>query len=175
MKQPLKVICGARNRQGEKCKKPPMRGKHRCQLHGGKTPTSQNAGTANNRHKHGLYSASLSPAEKEAWDDIPIDTLDDEIRMIRVWLARAGAMAHEISQDPNSATNLVGFELSEITKVNRGGGKADTTITSKRPDVWARKDRLLGRLAHLVKIRAELDAAKQAAGGEDDAPLPWVD
>jgi hypothetical protein len=117
----------------------------------------------NGNLKHGLYSASLSAAEKEAWDDIPIDTLDDEIRMIRVWLARAGALDYEISKDSNSAKNLAGFDLVEITQNTKGGGK-DTAITSKRPDLWARKDRLLGRLAHLVKTRAELIAQSQAAG-----------
>jgi hypothetical protein len=164
MKQPLKVICGALNRQGEKCKKPPMRGKNRCQLHGGKTPKSQNAGKANNQHKHGLYSASLSPAEAEQWDDISLDSLDDEIRMTRIWLARAGALDLEVSKDPNSTAHLAGFELSEITKTTKGGGKGDTSIVFKRPDLWGRKDRLLGRLAHLVKTRAELIAQAQASG-----------
>jgi hypothetical protein len=175
MKRPLKVICGALNRQGEKCKKPPMRGKTRCQLHGGKTPKSQNAGKANNQHKHGLYSAALSPAEKEAWDDISLDSLDDEIRMIRIWLARAGALDYEVSKDPNSTKNLTGFELTEITQTTKGGNKGDSSITSKRHDLWARKDRLLGRLAHLVKTRAELIAAKAEHGDGDGMPLPWVD
>ena len=118
----------------------------------------------NENHKHGLYSASLSPAEKEVWDDISLDSLDDEIRGIPAFgLARAGA-DYEIGKDPASTKNLTGFELTEITKSRKGdGGKEDTAITSKRPDLWARKDRLLGRLAHLVKIRAELIAAAVAA------------
>jgi hypothetical protein len=69
-----------------------MKGKKRCLAHGGRTPKGRNGGALNENHKHGLYSAALSPAEKEVWDDIPLDTLDDEIRMIRIWLARAGAL-----------------------------------------------------------------------------------
>src|SRR5687768_5474221 len=99
-----------------------------------------------------------------------------EIRMIRVWLARAGAMDYEVSKDPNSAKNLTGFELTEITQTTKGGSKGDSSITSKRPDLWARKDRLLGRLAHLVKTRAELIAAAQAAGeGAGDVARDLVD
>jgi hypothetical protein len=148
-----------------------MKGKTRCRNHGGKTPKGRQTGPL----KHGLYSASLSPAEKEVWDDIPLDTLDDEIRMIRVWLARAGALDYEIEQDPNSTKNLTGFALTEITKSTRDG-KQDTNITSRRADLWARKDRLLGRLAHLVKIRAELIAQAQAAGeGAGDVARDLVD
>jgi hypothetical protein len=146
-------------------------------LHGGATPKNQNVGASNGRATHGLYSASLSPAEQEVWDDISLDSLDAEIRMCRIWLARASSMAYEVSKDANSAANLTGFELVEVTKTNKsgGGGKGDTAITSKRPDLWTRIDRLTGRLAQLVKTRAELIAAKQTADGKDDTPLPWID
>jgi hypothetical protein len=56
---PPKKLCGAKNRQGEPCKKPPIRGKNRCLNHGGKTPKGVNAGKTNNKHRHGLYSAAL--------------------------------------------------------------------------------------------------------------------
>lgn len=168
MKKHTKVICGAKNRQGEPCKRSPLAGKTRCRLHGGKTPVSQNAGKAHFNHKHGLYSGALSPEEQERWDSIPIDTLDDEIRMIRIWLARAGVLDYEIGQDSNSTKNLTGFELAEIRRTTDGMGERTDAI-SKRPDLWARKDRLLGRLAQLVKTRAELIAAAQAAGeGAED-------
>lgn len=165
--------CGAKNRQGNPCGLRPMKGKTRCKLHGGATPKSQNAGSANNQHKHGLYSASLSPAEKETWSAIPIDTLDDEIRMIRIWLARAGALDYEIGQDSNSTKNLTGFDLVEIRRSTDGMGEK-TDAVSKRPDLWARKDRLLGRLAQLVKTRAELIAAA-GLDAEEVKPLPWAD
>ncbi|MGF7212962.1 hypothetical protein GGE65_007598 [Skermanella aerolata] len=123
---------------------------------------------------HGLYSKSMSPAEKEVWDTIPLDALDDEIRMCRIWLARVGAQDYEIGQNPHDPKDMTGFELTEIRRTT-GGGKSSTDAVSKRPDLWARKDRLLGRLAQLVKTRAELIAAKAAHGDGDGMPLPWVD
>lgn len=166
MKNSTKPICGAKAKQtGKPCEKPPLKGKTRCRLHGGKTPQGKHTGPMT----HGLYSASLSPAEKETWDTIPLDTLDDEIRMTRIWLARAGALDYEISQNPNSASSLTGFELAEIRRSSDDTGVGRTDSTSKRPDLWARKDRLLGRLAQLLKTRAELIVAAGERGeGTDD-------
>src|SRR4051794_38640591 len=87
MDQAPKVIGGAKNRKGEPCRKPPMKGKKRCLAHGGKTPK----GTPGNR-KHGLYSAYLSDDEAAQWDSIPLGDVDAEIRMCRVWLSRAMAL-----------------------------------------------------------------------------------
>jgi hypothetical protein len=124
---------------------------------------------------HGLYSKSLSPAEKELWDTISLDSLDDEIRMVRIWLARAGELDYEVSQNPHDPKDMTGFELTEIRRTT-GGGKTSTDAVSKRPDLWARKDRLLGRLAHLVKTRAELIAQAQANGeGAGDVARDLVD
>jgi hypothetical protein len=123
---------------------------------------------------HGLYSKAMSPAEKEVWDTISLDSLDDEIRMVRIWLARAGELDYEVSQNPHDPKVTTGFELVEIRRTT-GGGKSSTDAVSKRPDLWARKDRLLGRLAQLVKTRAELIAAKAEHGDGDGMPLPWVD
>jgi hypothetical protein len=170
MNDVVKRVCGARNRQGKPCQVPPMLGKDRCRLHGGKTPKGRQTGPMT----HGLYSKAMSPAEKEVWDTIPLDTLDDEIRMCRIWLARAGAQDYEVGQNPHDPKDMTGFELTEIRRTT-GGGKSSTDAVSKRPDLWARKDRLLGRLAQLVKTRAELIAAKAEHGDGDGMPLPWVD
>jgi hypothetical protein len=123
---------------------------------------------------HGLYSKSIRPAEKEVWDTISLDSLDDEIRMCRIWLARAGEQDYQTSQNPHDPKDMTGFELTEIRRTT-GGGKTSTDAVSKRPDLWARKDRLLGRRAHLVKTRAELIAAKAKHGDGDGMPLPWMD
>lgn len=116
----------------------------------------------------------MSPEEKEIWDDLSLDSLDDEIRMVRIWLARAGAQDYEVGQNPHDPKDMKGFELTEIRRTT-GGGKSSTDAISKRPDLWARKDRLLGRLAQLVKTRAELIASKAEHGDGDGMPLPWVD
>ena len=127
-------------------------------MHGGKTPTK----TRGNR-VHGLYSKALSPDEQAVWDDISLDSLDEEIKMTRIWLARAGVLDYEISQDSNSTAALTGFDLVEIRRSSDGSG-VNTDAISKRPDLWARKDRLLGRLAQLVKTRVEMEALKVAQG-----------
>jgi hypothetical protein len=171
MNDRFKRICGAQNRQGKPCQVAPMLGKERCRLHGGKTPKGKHTGPMT----HGLYSKSMSPAEREVWNDISLDSLDDEIRMCRIWLARAGEMDYQTSQNPHDPKDMTGFELVEIRRTT-GGGKTSTDAVSKRPDLWARKDRLLGRLAHLVKTRAELIAQAQAAGeGAGDVARDLVD
>ena len=49
-------FCGARTRNGESCRRPPLRGKFRCRLHGGKStgPRSEEGrgsiAAANTRH-----------------------------------------------------------------------------------------------------------------------------
>ena len=173
MKQPKPyATCGAKNRQGEPCQRPPLKGKSRCKLHGG----ASKKGTADNKRntRHGLYTQSLTEDEYALWSSIEIGNVDNEIRMAKVMLNRALALAAEIRQAPNSAQNLAGFELSEITQSVKGG-KKDSSMTSKRPDTFAQIDRLMGRIAGLEKTRAELIAAAAEKGGEDTGPLPWVD
>lgn len=158
MKTAPKRICGAQNRQGLPCKRPPLAGKNRCLLHGGKTPAKQNAGVSNGNSKHGLYSAYLSPEEAQQWDNIPLGDVDAEIRMCKVWLKRS--MALEATLKP---ANADGTEMSEIRQsFASDDGATRTDVVSKRPDVSARQDRLLGRIAQLEKTRAELIAAAQA-------------
>lgn len=55
---PLAGRCGSplRNKPGRYCIKDPLRGKTRCQLHGGKSPS----GIAHYNFKHGMYSTVLA-------------------------------------------------------------------------------------------------------------------
>lgn len=54
-------LCGARRRDGEPCRQPAMRGRNRCRMHGGKTPT----GPDSPHWRHGRYSVTTA-AEREA-------------------------------------------------------------------------------------------------------------
>lgn len=161
MKQPKSyVVCGATNRQGEPCQRPPLKGKKRCRLHGGKSlETNKNA------VKHGIYRKTLSEEEQAMWLDIQVGSVDDEIRMMRIMMNRAIETNAAIRAAPNDVKNMAGFELSEINRTTKGG-KQDTSLTSKRPDTVAIIDRFAGRIAMLEKTRAELLAA--AAGQGDD-------
>lgn len=57
-------ICGATNRQGKPCQSPPMKGKTRCKLHGGATPT----GEASPQFKHGRYSKHMPAGMREKFE-----------------------------------------------------------------------------------------------------------
>lgn len=52
------VICGAKNRKGLPCSKPPCKGRTRCRLHGGRTPV----GVASVHFKTGRWSRYLPQA-----------------------------------------------------------------------------------------------------------------
>lgn len=159
---PNHPVCGAKNRQGQPCQRPPSKGKARCKLHGGATPKGQK-----NAQTHGIYTKTLSDEERVMYDSIQIGNVDAELRFVRIMLNRAIEENAAYRHEPNNPKNLAGFELTEITRVTGdGGGKAKTNITQHRPDSFARIDRLMGRIGTLEKIRAELITA--AATNADD-------
>ena len=162
MNKPTKRICGAKNRQGNPCQVPPMLGKDRCRLHGGKTPKGKTGGAKNGNHSSGLYAKYLTDDEQAQWTAIPLGQVDDEIRMCRVWLARCLELEAKIGKAPHKLENLAGIELAEI-KRSSGDAGTSTHVTSRRPDVMARANMLLGRIAQLEKVRTELLTAATAA------------
>jgi hypothetical protein len=175
MKNSSKLICGAKNRQGEPCAKPPLKGKTRCKLHGGKTPKSQNAGSSNGNHKHSLYANALTEAEAAAWDEVQLGNVDQEIRMCKIWLARAMELDSAIGKDPHNLTNKAGLQLTEVRQSTNGDNKS-TDIISRRPDTIVRINVLLGRIAQLEKTRSELLAAARESGeGIDDKARDLVE
>ena len=165
-----KKICGAKNRQGQPCQKRPLKGKSRCKNHGGATPTARHTGNK----KHGLYSAHLTPEEQAQWGGIQLGAVDDELRLLRIYLNRCVALDAEISKDPNSTSNSVSMELTEVRRSKRPDG--DTLdVTSRRPDVMGRMNWIVGRIALLEKTRAELvAAAKESGDGIDDVARDLV-
>src|SRR3954468_12094404 len=167
---PVKRQCGALNRQGQPCKVSPMKGKTRCRLHGGATPTK----TKGNR-KHGLYSAYLTEAEQEQWDSIQLGVVDEELKMLRIYLARCVALDAQISKDPNSTVNSASMELTEIRRSSVTDGPTHIDAISRRPDIPGRMNWLVGRIGQLEKIRAELLAAERDNGEGEKTPMPWVD
>jgi len=81
------AICGAKNRSGRPCRRAPIPGRQRCNLHGGKS-TGPRPGN-NVLRVHGCYSRYLSPEELEVWEIIKVGSLDDEIRIAKIMLRRA--------------------------------------------------------------------------------------
>jgi hypothetical protein len=148
-----------------------MLGKERCRLHGGKTPKGKHNGPMT----HGLYSAALTEAEAAAWDEVQLGNVDQEIKMCKVWLARAMELDSVIGKDPNNLTNRAGLVLTEIRQSSNGENKLTDVIT-RRPDTAGRINMLLGRIAQLEKVRAELLTAARATGeGIDDKARDLVE
>lgn len=134
----------------------------------GKTPKGRNGGHLNENHKHGLYSSTLSPEEQAIWDGIDLNSVDDALRLCHIQLRRAVNLEAEIARSPNSLHHRAGLELTELRR-SSGDFGISTDAVSKRPDLAARQDRLLGRIGQLTKLRAELIASKQGDNPTDTA------
>lgn len=80
-----KQICGAKNRQGEPCRCPPMQN-GRCYRHGGKS-TGAPKGNKNAK-KHGIYSKFFSDDEKALLDEMALDNVDNELQFCKIQLIR---------------------------------------------------------------------------------------
>ena len=153
--KPEKKVCGAKNRQGNPCQKPPLIGAKRCKLHGGKVRTS----TDNTAFKHGIYTEAYSPEELAMIDQLneQLGTVDAEINMVRIRLRRAQLAEAKFLADPE-------LELVEVK--HSTGDTAGTTTTERAPDWHGIIDRLTGRLGTLMKLRSELIAADGERGGD---------
>ncbi|BBF66706.1 hypothetical protein F6A13_08205 [Acidithiobacillus sp. 'AMD consortium'] len=82
------TYCGAKTRAGTPCRRYPITGRKRCKLHGGTNPGpgygNQNAKT------HGIYASRWTPEDHERAGESQklIGTLDTEIELVRVRIAR---------------------------------------------------------------------------------------
>lgn len=80
--------CGAKTRNGGKCKRAPM-ANGRCRLHGGLSTGNPKAAGNTSAIKHGFYSDALfDDGERELYSIATIGNLDDEIRLAKVKLFR---------------------------------------------------------------------------------------
>lgn len=138
-------LCGAKTRSGELCKNGAM-GNGRCRMHGGMTPeTNQNAAKPGS-----LYSQHLTDEEKAQFDAIELGSLDDEIRLTKIRLARA------LAQEAERGERL---EIDSAVR-RRGPATGDTPgpetseVYTKRRDYVAIVDRLTARIASLEARRA---------------------
>ncbi|MDB5966479.1 MAG: hypothetical protein JWQ72_2979 [Polaromonas sp.] len=144
--------CGAKTRSGGPCKTAPMQN-GRCRMHGGATPkTNQNAVT------HGIYRKLLTPEEQLDYDGLELGKVDDELRLMRIRLARALAAEH-------AAAGMA--ELEEIT-VNIGGGPnvADESRKSRVRDYCKLIDATTARIESLERTRMLLVDGE--GGGNED-------
>jgi hypothetical protein len=150
-------LCGAKTRSGSPCRRAPLKGKTRCKLHGGASPsTNQNA------RKHGIYSAVLLPEEEELYESIAVGDLDQEIKMARLQLRRA-MLAQTVSGGKP--------ELDEFTAHKGKGSRGKPREEHHRVRNYMDPiQRLLGRIGDLELKRAQLLTVGR--GGADDTPPP---
>lgn len=154
--------CGAKTRAGTPCRKAPVSGSKRCMNHGGKSTGSKSAKGNTNAVKHGIYSQQLTANEAATYSGIALGSVDDEIRITRIRLARALAAEHKAGGKP---------ELDEVTKNEGGGQNAVREVRKSRVrDYFSVVDRLTGRVESLEKTRAEL--LKMDTSGQDNEPKP---
>lgn len=140
--------CGAKTRNGGACKKPPLNGKTRCRLHGGKSTGNPNP--SKNALTHGIYSRHLTDGELQNADAYKLAKIDDELLIARVRLSRALDAESLAQGEP---------ELDEFTE-NVGGGEYVPHETKKHKvkDYNAIIDRLIARIESLEKTRLLLTA-----------------
>ncbi len=151
--------CHAKTRSGGRCKNRAMEN-GRCRMHGGKTPKGQM-----NNLRHGVYAEALTESEKEAWERIPIGSIDDEIRLAKLQLKRAfKAQMDAVGIKQERVEKLLGriekepsdLRVSEIRAELDDNGQINRSATKRRPDYWILIDRLLGRVGKLESTRAGL-------------------
>jgi len=76
------VTCGAKTRDGDPCKNPPVHGSKRCRMHGGKTPKGIASPLWNAGRTNRYLPARLLERVKEALDDPALLSLRNEIAVL---------------------------------------------------------------------------------------------
>lgn len=151
--------CGAKTRNGGKCKLSPVNGKKRCKLHGGKStgPINQR-GNSNGAKPGSLYSRYLTQEEKDISASLELGSLDEEIRLTRVRLIRALKLEHEAEECQME------LEAETVKPAILGGipiydEEPVREKQYKRRDYSALIDRLTARIESLESRRSSLISA----------------
>lgn len=175
--------CGAKRKNGKPCRQYPMRGKTRCRLHGGLStgPPKNNK----NSWKYGIYAQGIKDEEKELYEQIKVGTLDDDIKIIKLQLARAvkaqkefeesvaAGNADKLAYEPHeikakSHTKNVTSELDGKPGYERTETIKDKEVTKKHPDYRKIIFQLSGRIAKLELTRSAI----MTEGGDD---IDWTE
>ena len=81
-----RIRCGAKSRRndGAPCKNWTLGGTKRCRMHGATHPKGGEAPQATQRLKHGLYAKAFTAEEKDAFEDVFAEMLDDPTLAMKV-------------------------------------------------------------------------------------------
>jgi hypothetical protein len=153
-------LCGARNRQGFRCKLPGSGRGGRCRFHGG---ASTGAPGNLNALKHGFYSARALPGEACVWAAASGESdLRDEIRLLRVMVVR---VMSEMAR--TSGRGESGLELVEVERSSEPGTRGTVRRVKRRPDLLGYLNRLVRSLAYCSAVERH---AQVAGIGTGDSP-----
>jgi len=162
------ALCGAKTRTGTPCRRHALKGKTRCKLHGGAS-SGPPKGSKNNL-SHGIYAQGLTDAEMQVWHAVQIGSVDDELRMARIRLARA--LRAELSSDE--------LELVERTESPAMLGGIPDYMEMVKQEVFKKRDwspvvdKLMARIESLERTRLELAKMQPSQAGEDALPQDYV-
>lgn len=182
--------CGAKTRNGGKCKLSPVEGKKRCKLHGGKSTGPINQRGNSNRAKPGsLYSRFLTPDEASICAELELGSLDEELMLTRIRLMRA------LKLESESEECRLELEAETVKPAILGGipiydEEPVREKQYKRRDYTGLIDRLTARIESLESrrmtlINANLDARlkrieidradREAEGNGRNEPVVGID
>ncbi|MDE3023163.1 MAG: hypothetical protein KGI54_15160, partial [Pseudomonadota bacterium] len=130
--------CGAKTRSGHPCKSYALEN-GRCRMHGGKSKGAEN-GNKRAIKPGSLYSKHLTDDEKKDFDALELGSIDDELKLCRIRLARALELE---TKEP---------ELSEITE--REGVESERKLKTR--DYHGIINTLMGRIESLETRRLAL-------------------
>ena len=157
--------CDAKKKDGTQCQRPRIKGTGKCRLHGGVTTTKGNEFAI----KPGSIYAQYLPAhEQDEYFKMPVGTVDDELRLMRIRLQRCikgeqEQEARELAQGADAALDL--DTRTDATSIVSG---VSVSRTFKKYDYKTIIQQTLGRIESLEKTRAEL---AKLAKGDDSTPL----
>jgi hypothetical protein len=153
--------CGAKTRAGGRCQQPGMPKNGRCRYHGG---MSTGPGKGNqNATQHGIYAKYLTEDERVAYAELKLGSVEQELRLTRIRLARALA-AEEAAQGEPELDEVVTHDL-----IGEEGSREDRK--EKVRDYVGIIDKLTARIESLEKTRALLIEL----GGDPDKEPPTAD
>lgn len=126
----------------------------KCRMHGG----TNKGGKPGNKNalQHGIYSDAISSQEQGVWEKIPLDNLDDHIRIVSLQLVRAQRAQFKCDESEGGDLEVT-EETTEAVK-RQGGVPAivKKNVKKERRDYSGAIQRLSGRLADLMLKRQML-------------------
>jgi hypothetical protein len=174
--------CGARTKStGKPCRGFAMRN-GRCRLHGGTNPGADPEKMRRNGNAvtHGLYRRGILPHEESLYPNIPLGTIDAEIKMLKLKLCRAFEAQRRWEEQRSERAGKVeedDLEVESIEKdirrdIGQDGTPGDTVIFQKiirRRRDFSDEIRSLTRLIIDAEARrAQLAEIFKDAGFYDD-------